>query len=114
MNKFKISVLLGFMCMLLTIGIAIQVKTVEDSSTGVGKTQTENELRDSVLRWKEKYEKLYNQEMEKETELESLRQAASTQGTNSVDLSKQLEKYNTLLGYTEVTRSRLGYNFKRC
>ena len=39
MNKFKISLLLGFMCMLLTIGICIQVKTVNDSSTGVGKTK---------------------------------------------------------------------------
>lgn len=104
MNKWKVSILLGIMCMILTIGICIQVKTVSDSSTGVGKTQTENELRDSVLRWKEKYEKLYNEELEKEESLELLRQTAATQGSNSVNLSEELEKYNTLLGYTEVSR----------
>ena len=59
MNKAKIGLLLGMMCMLLTMGICIQIKTVNDSSTGVGKTQKENELRNSVLRWKEKYEKAF-------------------------------------------------------
>jgi len=73
MSKLKIGFLLGIMCMLLSIGIAIQVKTVNDSSTGVGKTQKENELRDSVLRWKERYEALYNEEIQKEEELENLR-----------------------------------------
>lgn len=37
MKKQKIGLLLGIMCMLLTIGIAIQVKTVKNSSTGVRK-----------------------------------------------------------------------------
>lgn len=37
MKKQKIGFLLGIMCMLLTIGIAIQVKTVKNSSTGVRK-----------------------------------------------------------------------------
>lgn len=103
MSKFKIAILLGFICMLLTIGICIQIKTVNDSSTGVGKTHTENELRDSVLKWKEKYERLYEEETDKETELENLRQTISTQDTNSADLSKQLENYNMLLGLNEVT-----------
>ncbi len=103
MSKFKIGILLGFICMLLTIGICIQIKTVNDSSTGVGKTHTENELRDSVLKWKEKYERLYEEETNKETELENLRQTISTQDTDSADLSKQLEQYHMLLGLNEVT-----------
>lgn len=37
MKKQKIGLLLGMMCMLLSIGIAIQVKTVKNSSTGVRK-----------------------------------------------------------------------------
>ena len=42
------------MCFLLTCGIFIQIKTVNDSGTEVAKTTTENELRDSVLSMKEK------------------------------------------------------------
>ncbi len=37
MKKGKIGLLLGIMCMLLSVGIAIQVKTVKSSSTGVRK-----------------------------------------------------------------------------
>lgn len=103
MSKFKISILLGFICMLLTIGICIQIKTVNDSSTGVGKTQTENQLRNSVLKWKERYEALSSEEEQKEKELEELREEASNQDIDSVNSSQELEELNTLLGYTSVT-----------
>ena len=99
MNQKKIGILLGIMCMLLTIGICVQIKTVNDSSTGVGKTQVENELRNSVLKWKERYESMYQ---EQEKKLAILRQEASNQDTDSVNLSKELEKMNALLGYHEV------------
>ena len=102
MNKLKISILLGIMCMLLTIGIAVQIKTVNDSSTGVGKTQTENALRDSVLKWKEKYESIYNKMTQKEEELENLREQVANQGSDSTNLSEELEEANMLLGNNEV------------
>lgn len=103
MNNKKIGILLGVMCMLLTLGICIQIKTVNDSSTGVGKTQTENELRNSALKWKEKYEAIYEEENEREKELENLRTEVSKQDTDSENMSKQLEEANTLLGYNEVS-----------
>lgn len=103
MNKFKIAILLGIMCMLLSVGIAIQIKTVSDSSTSVGKTQRENELRDSVLRWKEKYVALYNEEIKKEEELENLRNEVSNQDTNSVNLNDELQDNHILLGDYEVS-----------
>ena len=65
-NKLKIGLILGTMCAFLTAGIVIQVKTVKSSVTTVGKTQTENELRDSVLRWKEKYNNAYEKLEKKE------------------------------------------------
>ena len=69
--------------MLLTIGIAVQIKTVKDSSTGVGKTQTENALRDSVLKWKERYESAYQEELDKEERLEKLRENAANHDSDS-------------------------------
>lgn len=102
LNKLKISIMLGLMCMFLTCGIFVQINTVNNSTTGVGKTQVENELRDSVLRWKEKYENLYNKSEKKEKELEELRQKAANSDESSKELSQKLEKYNTLLGYTDL------------
>ena len=63
MNDKKVALLLGFMCFLLVIAICVQINTVNNSYAGVAKTKTENELRDSVLRLKEK-----SDENENETE----------------------------------------------
>lgn len=103
MKKEKIGLLLGIMCMLLSIGIAIQIKTVKSSSTGVGKTQSENELRDSVLRWKEKYEEVYAKQAKKEKELEKLRNQVVNQDEDSVKLSEELQENNMLLGLYDVS-----------
>lgn len=52
---------------LLTIGICIQVKTIKNANKVVGQTFTNNDLRDQVLRWKERYDTAYKdlQEAEK-------------------------------------------------
>lgn len=101
-NKIKISILLGIMCTFLTLGIAIQIKTVTNSSTTVGKTLVENELRDSVLRWKQKYENAYNTLDSKEKELDSLREKVASKDDNYSGLTTKLQRYNLLLGNTEL------------
>ncbi len=101
-NKVKIAILLGIMCFFLTAGIAIQINTVRKSSTTVGKTMVENELRDSVLRWKQKYENAYFSLNKKEEELDSLREKVSTTDGSHIDLTNQLKNYNLLLGNTEL------------
>ncbi len=102
-RKIKISILLGIMCMFLTLGISIQIHTVKNSTTTVGRTLVENELRDSVLRWKQKYENSYAKLESKEQELEGLRQKASSRDDNASDLTAKLDEYNVLLGNTELT-----------
>ena len=91
MENIKIALLLGIMCTFLTAGIFVQIKTVQSSTTTVGRTQAENELRDSVLRWKEKYENVYSKLEKKENELETLREKASNSDETSNELSNKLE-----------------------
>lgn len=103
MNKnLKISIILGIMCVFLTAGIVIQMKTVSQSSMTVGKTLVENELRDSMLRWKQKYENAYEKLEKKEETLNELRERVSSTDENYSGLSSKLEKYNSLLGKTEL------------
>ena len=65
MNKKVISIVLGIMCFALTLGIFIQLKTVKGSNSIVGQSNyQEDELRAEVLKYKEKYDKTYN-ELEK-------------------------------------------------
>ena len=103
MNKnLKTSIILGVMCFFLTAGIAIQINTVSKSTTTVGKTLVENELRDSVLRWKENYEDAYEKLEEKEKVLNSLRDQVASSDESFGGLSTKLSNYNSLLGNTEL------------
>ena len=73
MNKKLIGLILGVMCLILTCGICIQVKTVNSANSPLSTSSTENDLRDQVLKAKEKYDNKYN-DLEKITnELEQER-----------------------------------------
>ncbi|MBR3613994.1 MAG: DUF881 domain-containing protein [Clostridia bacterium] len=103
MNKnLKVSIILGLMCFFLTAGIVIQINTVSKSTTTVGKTLVENELRDSVLRWKQKYENAYEKLEEKQETLDALREQVSSTDETHSGMSFKLAKYNALLGNTEL------------
>ena len=59
MDKKIISLILGLMCVILTYGISVQIKTINGTGTTVSTNAEENELRDAVLKAKEKYDNLY-------------------------------------------------------
>ena len=59
MKKTHIAIILGVMCFLLTIGICVQLKTIKNTTSAFGRTQTENELRDSVSRYQQRYKSTY-------------------------------------------------------
>ena len=101
-DKLKISLILGAMCIFLSMGIVVQINTVGKSITTVGKTLVENELRDSVLRWQQKYENAYKSLEKKDEELNILRERVESRNENYTGLSSRLKNYNSLLGNTEV------------
>lgn len=104
MNKNSIGIILGIMCFLLTVGIFIQVKTINGTNqTSVTKTIIENELRNNILKEKEKYDNTYSKVEKLEKELEGLRDSAASKTNQSQELQDKLDKYDRLLGYTELT-----------
>ena len=54
MNKKQIAITLGIMCFILTLTIVLQVRTTSNSNKVVSQTFTSNDLRDQVLKWKER------------------------------------------------------------
>lgn len=103
MNKKVISLILGIMCVLLSYGIAVQIKTVNGTGMTISTNAKENELRDAVLKSKEKYDNLY-QELEKaEQELEIERTNATQNNTELTDLENEIKEGNKVLGLSEVT-----------
>ena len=103
MNKKQVALTLGIMCLLLTVGIAIQVRTISNTNSTVAQTLTENGLRDEVLRWKERYDNLYNQLEQAEGNLEKVRQQASQDDTSASSKEDEIKLNNMLLGLTDVT-----------
>ena len=107
MNKKVISLILGLMCMLLSYGIAAQIKTINGTGSTMSTNAKENELRDAVLKSKEKYDNLYRELEEAENTLEIERTNATQNNTELTDLENEIKNGNKVLGLSEVTGNGL-------
>lgn len=103
MNKKTISLVLGIMCLLLTTGIAVQIKTVSGNGTTVSTNAKENELRDAVLKAKEKYDNMYTELEYMEEQLEIERTNSTQNNTELEQLENEIKGGNKILGLSEVT-----------
>ena len=103
MNKKQIAITLGIMCLILTLGTVVQIKTIKGTSQIVSQGFADNELRDQVLRWKERYDTTYNNLQSAEKKLEEVRKTASANTEGSEEKEEELKKNNMLLGLTDVT-----------
>lgn len=103
MNKKQIAITLGVMCILLTSGIIIQINTIKKNSISNSIKTSNNDLRDEVLKWKEKYEKTYLELQESENKLEQVRQEASKDNNSFTEMEQELKSMNSLLGLTDLT-----------
>ena len=103
MNKKKISLILGLMCLLLTYGIAVQIKTIGGTGSVMSTNAEENQLRDAVLKAKEKCDNLYAELENMEKKLEEERTNATQNNTELTNLENAIKENNKLLGLTDVT-----------
>jgi len=101
-NKYKVEMILGTVCLILTFAICTQLKTIESSNKVVGGTQTESKLRDEVWRWKEKCDNISKETEEVEEILEEYREKASQNNSASAKIEAELKLANNLLGLTEL------------
>lgn len=103
MNKKQISITLGIMCFILTLAICIQIKTMNNANSTVSQSLVDNELRDTVLKWKEKYDNLSQELKNAEKNLEKVRQEATQDDKTAMAKEEELGKNKVLLGLTDVT-----------
>ena len=102
MNKNKIAITLGIVCIVLTMAIVVQVKTIKTANSVVAKTLEENSLRDDVLKWKDKYDSTYRQWEEADSELKKIREEATKNNSTSEEIEKKIKLNNNLLGLTNL------------
>ncbi|MCI9063044.1 MAG: DUF881 domain-containing protein [Clostridia bacterium] len=102
MSKKVQALILGVMCLILTISICVQIKTVENNGVTIGRNETEIQLKDQVLKMKEKYENAYDRLNKAQEELESVRESVTSNNEELEKLEKEIGKNNMLLGFTDV------------
>ena len=93
---------MGLLCFLLSAGIAVQIRSLRGNPAVVGESQTTNQLRDSVLEWREKYEQAIDKLEYKEAELGSIRKKISSESQDAGDITDIIASNNEALGLTEV------------
>lgn len=103
MNKEKIGLVLGITCALLVYGICIQIKTINSTNSSYSTSNTVNDLRDEVLKNKEKYDNKYEELEKTEAALEKERESTTSNNGELSNLEEQIKEGNKLLGLTEVT-----------
>lgn len=102
MNKKQIAITLGIMCFILTFAICVQLKTIKNTTTTISQSLEEDELRDEVLKWKEKYDNAYVQLTDSTKNLENIRKQATQNDTNSSAKQEEITQNNMLLGTHDV------------
>ncbi len=103
MKKKKEIIVLTLMCFMLSIAIAVQIKTVKNNGATVGGNQKEGNLKAQVLKMKEKYENQYNDLQNAEKELAKVRQEATGNNEELKELENKIKEDNLLLGNTAVS-----------
>ncbi len=93
---------LGITCFVLALALTLQIRTMSIENSIVSQTFADEELKDSLLQWKEKYEKASDNLAKSNKELDVIRQSASTNASDSEEKTAQIKKNNLLLGLTNV------------
>ena len=102
MNKKKIGIVLGIVCLILTAAIIVQVKTIKNFGIETNATFSEDSLRNEVLKWKEKSDNASEELGKVEKELEKQREKATENDETSKNNEKEIKVANTVLGLTDV------------
>ncbi len=104
-NKKMIAMVLGIMCLLLTAGIFIQIRTVKNNNSTVSNNYEENNLRAEVLKYKERYDNKYKELEKAENELEKERENSTKNDGDLKQKEEEITNGNKIIGLSEVTGS---------
>ena len=102
MNNKGLRIGLGITCFVLALALTLQIRTMAIENSVVAQTFADDELKDTLLQWKERYEKASDNLAKSNKELEIIRQSASTNASDSEEKTAQIKKNNLLLGLTNV------------
>lgn len=101
-NKTRMSIMIGFVCVILVGVMFAQFKTVEETDiTGIEKAR-EEELQTMLSSWKTKYEEIEEKLQDTKIKISEYEQKNNSREETSELLDEELEQTNLLVGKTNV------------
>lgn len=100
MKKEKI--LISVVCFVLTLAITLQLRTMAEADSVVTKSFANDDLKETLLSWEEKYESIAKDLEKSNNELAKVRTSTTENDNTSKEKSEQIKKNNMLLGLTDV------------
>ena len=102
-KNLSISIVIGILCILLTSGIVVQIRTVQSNISISNPDYANNDLRDQVLKSKEKYDNAFAELEKVNKELEKYRTKVTDNDSSASEKQEKLKKDNAILGLNDVT-----------
>ncbi|MBR3324874.1 MAG: DUF881 domain-containing protein [Clostridia bacterium] len=100
-SKKTLLVYMGLVA-ILAMAITVQLRTMAGKDSNASQILRNDELKDSLLQWEEKYNSMAENLNQSNKQLEKMRTSASTYDTNSQAKSEELKNNNTLIGLSKV------------
>lgn len=94
------------MFFILSLAIALQIRSLTNGNTPFVKIETSNELRDEVLKTKEKYDNNLKQIEKAENKLEKIREESTLNDEDSKKKQEKIKIYNQILRTYRCKRTR--------
>ena len=102
MNRKQIAMALGIVCLILTMAIVVQINTIKGTNSTVSVEYSKNNLRDEVLKWKEKYDREIENLGDAEKQLATIRSDLSKNDETTSSKEEEIRINNIVLGLTDV------------
>ena len=105
MNKKKIAIISGVVCLVLAFAISLQIKTINNMAKNIGGTtlNSNSDLQDQYLKWKSKSDQVAKDLAAAEANLDKIRTGAASNNANDAAVEAAIQKGNSYLGLTDVT-----------
>ncbi len=100
-NK-QTQVVIGVICFILAVAITLQFRTMSAKDSVASKTFVNDSLKDTLLKWEEKYDTAKKELEDTTKQLEEERNNATANDESSKEKTEQIKKNNVLLGLTDV------------
>ena len=105
MNKKKIAILYGAICLVLAFAISLQIRTINSMAKDIGGTtlNSNSDLQNQYLKWKSMTDQANKDLASAESSLDKIRNTAASNNANDAAVEAQIQKNNSYLGLSDVT-----------